>query len=99
MAHQNFFGLEPVIKKVSNIFVVWKPRDRDEIGRIKNQFGLEKGELPEIFDAVTSDEHDCICVDHTKASPAYPHQNRRGLLVFIRVKWHTQRLLQRGAAV
>ena len=35
LSFQNFFGLEPVIKKVSNIFVIWLPRDRDEIGRIE----------------------------------------------------------------
>jgi hypothetical protein len=42
LSYQNFFGLEPVIKKVSNIFVVWRPRDRDEIGRIEKRVGLEK---------------------------------------------------------
>jgi hypothetical protein len=70
LSYQNFFGLEPVIKKVSNIFVVWRPRDRDEIGRIEKRVGLEKGQLREIFDAVAEDDHDCICVDHTKGSPA-----------------------------
>ena len=70
MAHQNFFGLEPVIKKCSNIFVVWKPRDRDKIDRIEKRTGLEKGMLKEIFDAVTNDEHDSITIDHTKSSPA-----------------------------
>ena len=68
--HQNFFGLEPVIKKVSNIFVLWLPRDRDEIGRIEKRVGLDKGVLKDIFDAVTQDEHDSITVDHTKNSPA-----------------------------
>ena len=68
--YQNFFGLEPVIKKCSNVFVVWRPRDRDEIGRIEKRVGLEKGTLKEIFDAVAPDEHDSICIDHTKNSPA-----------------------------
>ena len=69
-SYQNFFGLEPVIKKCSNIFIIWRPRDRDEIGRIEKRVGLEKGVLTEIFDAVAHDEHDSICVDHTKSSPA-----------------------------
>ena len=60
LAHQNFFGLEPVSKKCANIFVVWKPRDRDEIGRIEKRVGLEKGTLKEIFDAITKDDHDSI---------------------------------------
>ena len=70
MAHQNFFGLEPVIKKCANIFVIWRPRDRDEIGRIEKRVGLDKGVLKEIFDAVAHDEHDSICVDHSRGSPS-----------------------------
>ena len=69
LAHQNFFGLEPVIKKCANIFVVWKPRDRDEIGRIEKRVGLEKGTLKEIFDAA-KDDHDSICIDHTRGTSA-----------------------------
>ena len=69
-SYQNFFGLEPVIKKCSNIFLVWRPRDRDEIGRIEKRVGLEKGVLKEIFDSVSNDEHDSICIDHTRSSPA-----------------------------
>ena len=67
---QNFFGLEPVIKKCANIFVIWRPRDRDEIGRIEKRVGLDKGTLKEIFDAVAPDDIDSICVDHTRNSPA-----------------------------
>ena len=69
-AFQNFFGLEPVIKKCSNVFVIWLPRDRDEIGRIEKRVGLEKGVLKEIFDAVAHDEHDSIMIDHTRGTSA-----------------------------
>ena len=68
--HQNFFGLEPVIKKCANIFVLWKPRDRDEIGRIEKRVGLEKGMLKTMFDMLVKDEHDSITVDHTRNSPS-----------------------------
>ena len=70
LSHQNFFSLEPVIKKCSNVFVVWRPRDRDEIGRIEKRVGLDKGVLKSIFDAVAPNEHDSIMVDHTPHSPA-----------------------------
>jgi ABC-type cobalamin/Fe3+-siderophores transport system ATPase subunit len=70
LGYQNFFGIEPVIKKVSNIFVVWLPKDRDEIGRIEKRVGLEKGVLKEIFKALATDERDCVVIDHTRNSPA-----------------------------
>ncbi len=70
LAHQNFFGMDPLIKKVANIFVVWKPRARNELALIENRVGLEKGQLKEHFDTVTKDDHDNITIDHTKNSPA-----------------------------
>ena len=70
MAYQNFFGLEAVIKKVSNVFIVWRPHDRDEMELIGKRVGLDKGLLREVFDTVCENEHDSICIDHTKKSPA-----------------------------
>jgi hypothetical protein len=49
---------------------VWKPRDRDEIGRIEKRVGLEKGILGEIFNAFASGVHDSVVIDHTPNSPA-----------------------------
>jgi len=63
-----FLRLEPVIKKVSDVFIVWKPRDRDEIGR--KRVGLEKGVLGEIFKELTCDGRDSITIDLTRNSPA-----------------------------
>jgi hypothetical protein len=71
LAHQNFFGLEPVIRKNANIFVVWKPRDREELARIENRVGLEKGMLRSIFTQFWGRRHDSICVDCTPDTP-YP---------------------------
>lgn len=69
LAYQQFFGLEPVIKKLSNIFVLYRPRDRDEVGRIEKRVGLEKGTLKELFQTFCKGAHDSICVDLT-GSPA-----------------------------
>ena len=49
---------------------IWKPRDRDEIGRIEKRVGLEKGMLKTMFDMLVKDEHDSITVDHTRNSPS-----------------------------
>lgn len=69
MAHQNFFSLEPVIKNNANIFFVWKPKNRDEVGLIERRVGLPKGVLSLIY-SYLSDVHDSICIDHTANSPA-----------------------------
>ena len=70
LAHQNFFGLDPEIKKNANIFILYKPHSRKEITCIEDRVGMDKGQLKEIFKKYCDDEHDSICVDHTKRSPA-----------------------------
>ena len=69
MAHQHFFSLEPVLKRVSNIFIVWKSKDQREISQIESRVGLVAGTLNLIFSYCRS-PHDSVCIDHTANSPA-----------------------------
>lgn len=70
MAYQNFSGLEPGIKKVSDVFVVWRPHDRDEMASNGKRVELDRGLLKAKFDKMCQDGHDCICIDKTRKSPA-----------------------------
>lgn len=69
--YQNFFGLEPCIKKFSNLFLVWRPHARNEIALIENRVGLPKDTLKELFKMSKQDPHTFITIDLTKRSP-YP---------------------------
>lgn len=70
LGHQSFFDLPPLVKKMTDIFVIWKPRARSELAIIENRVGMDKGELLDLFNKHCKDARDSICVDHTRGSPA-----------------------------
>jgi len=68
-AHQSFFDICPLVKKMSNVYILWKPRARTELALIENRVGLQDGTLKELFATVASGHRDSICVDMTRNSP------------------------------
>jgi hypothetical protein len=70
LCHQDYFGLPTLLKKVANVFCIWRPHSRNELSLIENRCGLEKGLLKELFGTVATGARDSICVDRTLCSPA-----------------------------
>jgi hypothetical protein len=68
--HQSFFNVLPLIKKMSNIYVLWKPRAYNELSMIENRVGLPTNTLKELFKTIATGHRDSICVDLTENSPA-----------------------------
>ena len=69
-AHQSFFDVMPLVKKMANVYVLWKPRAYNEIHMIENRCGLKKDTLKTLFKTVATKHRDSICVDLTENSPA-----------------------------
>ncbi len=69
-AHQSFFDIMPLIKKMADVFIVWKPRARNELSLIENRVGLPDGTLKELFSTVATKHRDSICIDLKENSPA-----------------------------
>jgi hypothetical protein len=69
-AHQSFFDLPPLIKKMANVFIIWRPRARNELALIENRVGMPIGSLEHLFNTVATGPRDSICIDHTLGTPA-----------------------------
>ena len=69
VCHQSFFDLPPLVKKMANLFVIWKPRARNECSLIENRCGLVKGALRGLFEQIATGPRDCVVIDHTLRSP------------------------------
>lgn len=69
-AHQSFFDIMPLIKKMANVYIIWKPRARNEIQLVENRVGMKKDTLKELFKTIASGYRDSICIDLTEKSPA-----------------------------
>jgi hypothetical protein len=70
LAHQNFFSVPIIVKKLSNIYVCWKPQALNEMAMIENRVGLEAGVMRDLFATVATKPTDSICIDRTRDTPA-----------------------------
>ena len=70
ICHQSYFDLPPLAKKMASIFIIWKPRSRNEVALIENRCGLMKHALRTLFQTIATGPQDSICVDHTQGSPS-----------------------------
>jgi len=69
-AHQSFFNIMPLIKRMADVIIVWKVKARNELGLIENRVGLPDGTLRELFKNVATKHKDSICIDLKENSPA-----------------------------
>jgi hypothetical protein len=69
-AHQSFFDVMPLIKKMANVFILWKPRAYSELSLIEDRVGMCKGSLKGIFKTVATGLRDSITIDLTENTPA-----------------------------
>jgi hypothetical protein len=74
-SHQNFFELPGIIRKLSNVFIIWKPRSTTELSLISNRVGMQAKELSYIFDNICNQYRDSLCIDLNNNTPAYIRKN------------------------
>jgi GTP-binding protein EngB required for normal cell division len=74
-AHQSFFDVTSLVKKMANVYVLYKPRAYSELALIENRVGYAKGTLKELFNTVATGHRDSICVDLTENSPCKLRKN------------------------
>ena len=70
LCHQSFFDVPALVKKMSDVFIVWRSRARNELSLIENRVGLPAGGLSEMFNALAKDPRDSIAIDCIRSSPA-----------------------------
>ena len=69
-SHQSWFNVPGLVKKMSNVFVIWRPKPRNELELITNRVGMKKGDLKLLFDTIATKHRDSICIDMTENTPA-----------------------------
>lgn len=69
-SHQSAFDTPALIRKMANVWIIWKPRARNETTLIENRVGMPQGLLSELFSTVATGHRDSICIDMTENSPA-----------------------------
>lgn len=75
VSNQNFFELPSLVRKLCNVFILWKPRSTMELKLIANRIGLKPDELEYIFENICNEYRDSLCVDLHYKTPAKLRKN------------------------
>ena len=69
LCQQDPFEVPPIVRRCSNLWVLWKMPDVDSVANVSRKAGLKSKDLAHLFDLCT-DIHDSIWIDMTTRSPA-----------------------------
>ena len=75
ICYQSIFDMPSIIKKCCNVFIIYRPNDRDELGTIARRVGMTKKDMLYIFDNFMKEKRDTLCIDMTEDSPAPLRKN------------------------
>lgn len=73
--HQSFFELPNLVRKLCNVFIIWKPRSSTELKLISNRIGLESEQVERIFETQCNGYRDSLCIDFNINTPARFRKN------------------------
>jgi len=62
---QDFFSIPIIIRKCATHFLIYKPRNADELSAIAKRVGLKKDVIHNIFDREIKKKQDCLLIDLT----------------------------------
>lgn len=71
LTSQEVFSIPPIVRRCSNLWVLWRMNDLDSMSRTARKCGLSADALKSIFDNVMDKKTDSLWVDMTDKSP-YP---------------------------
>lgn len=66
----DFSSVPPSVRRLFNVFVVYKIPDMQSIRQIGIKAGLNNDDFNYLFNEFVKDRHDSICIDLTNGSPA-----------------------------
>lgn len=69
-SHQSWFDVPTIVKKMSNVYIIYRPKANNELSMIENRCGAPKGLFKYLFDTVATGYRDNICYDLTENTPA-----------------------------
>ena len=69
LCSQDCFQVPPIVRRCSNLWILWKLNDMENMARIAKRSGVNKEQFVHLFDKFANDTHDSLWIDRTKNSP------------------------------
>lgn len=67
--HQSWFRLPKIVKDTSNVFIIYRPHDNDELATIGRRVGLKKDKIFQIFKDVLPNWRDSLLINLCPGAP------------------------------
>jgi hypothetical protein len=71
LCSQDPFNVPPIVRRCSNLFILWKSNDLDSMANVARKTGLKSNDLKNIFDKLLPDSKDSLWIDTSTNTP-YP---------------------------
>ena len=75
LCSQDPFNVPPIVRRCSNIFVLWRSHDLDAMAMCARKSGIQSKELSDIFDQIMPEYKDSLWLDTTDGTPAPMRKN------------------------
>ena len=60
---QDPFNVPPIVRRCSNLFILWRSQDMDSLANLSRKSGLKSHDLKYIFKTFMKDKHDSLWID------------------------------------
>ena len=71
LCSQDPFNVPPIVRRCSNLFILWRSNDLDSMATCARKTGLKSTDLKNIFEKMMPDSKDSLWLDATEKTP-YP---------------------------
>ena len=72
---QDLFGIPAIIRRCSNLWILWRISDLDSMSMIARKSGLKSDAFNSIFNDLMLDKRDSLWIDQSDGSPAQMRKN------------------------
>jgi len=71
LCSQDPFNVPPIVRRCSNLWVLWKGNDLDSMANVARKSGMKASDLKYMFDNLLPEHRDSLWIDSTAGTP-YP---------------------------
>jgi hypothetical protein len=75
LTSQDPFNIPPIVRRCSNLWVLWASVDMDAMACVSRKSGLPADSMKSIFGTIMPEPHDSLWIDMTSKSPAPLRKN------------------------
>ena len=80
LTSQDPFNVPPLVRRCSNLWVLWKPTDLDSLKTVARRVSMPSQDMIDIFRNIMPEVYDSLWIDLTKKSPYKLRKNGTLLL-------------------